>query len=207
MRKLLVIALMLMPAAAWAAGGAELTPQVGYMWGGTQNYNSSAVFPLGGSIHANANVTYGGTIGAEVKPGYFAELSYHYQGTDLIIRPTGQKDFKGDNLTTQYFLLQGARNLVSKGTSAPFVLGGVGVVDYNSYGSSRTFLAFDFGVGVKKQINPKVGLRLQVRGLVPVQWLSGGAYFGTGGSGVSVGASTSLIQGDVSAGLTFKLGS
>jgi opacity protein-like surface antigen len=207
MRKLLIVALMLAPTAAWAAGGAELTPQVGYMWGGTQEFIGSGLYPLGGDLHANANVTYGGTLGFAIRPGYDFELSYHYQSTDLLIRPNGQKSFKGDDLTTQYFLLQGARNLPAKGKAAPFVLGGVGMVSYNAYNTSKNFLAFDFGGGVKMAINPKVGLRLQVRGLLPVQWFSTGVYFGTGGSGVSVSGSSSLIQGDASLGLTFKLGS
>lgn len=193
--------------ASAAEGGLELTPQFGWQWGGTQEYWGTPSFPDGGSIHANANVTYGGTLGAELRPGYHGELSFHYQSTDLINRPDRNPSAKLATLTTQYYLLQGRRVISISEGATPFVLGGVGTVIYNGGGESKWYLAFTAGAGATVAFSESVGLRLQARALIPVQWFGTGLYFGAGGSGFGASSGTTLIQGDASLGLTFNLGS
>jgi len=190
-----------------AQGGLELTPQFGYQWGGTQNYSAYYAYPYGGSIHLNANVTYGGTLSKELRPGYHGEISYHYQSTDLINRPSNGKDATLGTVSTQYIMLQGRSSVPKAGKTTPFLLGGVGTVGYSGFGTSYWYFAFDAGVGADIQVNEKVGIRLQTRALIPIQWFTTGVYISSGGSGVTTGGSTTLIQGDASIGITFKLGS
>jgi opacity protein-like surface antigen len=207
-KRLLVSLLMLVPAVAGASkpGDKMLTGQVGYQWGGTQEIGSTPSYPVGGSLHTNANMNFGGALGISPRPFYRVEFAYSYQGTDLLIRQNGRPDQKLDDISTQYYMLHGVREMPPKGKATPFAFGGIGAAGFSSLGTSKWFFAFDFGAGTEVDLNEKAALRLQVRGMVPVQWFSTGVYFGSGGSGVSAGGGSSIIQGDVSAGLTFKLG-
>jgi hypothetical protein len=56
-------------------------------------------------------------------------------------------------------------------------------------------------------MNPKTALRLQARMLLPINWVSGGFYFGSGGSGATISGGSAIIQGDASLGIVMKLGS
>jgi opacity protein-like surface antigen len=61
------------------------------------------------------------------------------------------------------------------------------------------------GGGVKIEMSDKVGLRLQGRLLIPMQFEGGSVYVGTGGAGVAIGAYTAFVQGDFSGGIYFRL--
>lgn len=212
MRRLLVLTLLFsVPAIASAGqlsqvGEVELTPQIGWQWGGTQDYSSGFGYPAGGSLHAEANLNYGGTLSVVARPGYAVEIGYNYQSTDLTNRPVGAPEYKLADLGTHYILVSGRRELPAAGRATPFVLGGLGAVGFYASDVSQWFWAFTVGGGVKTELSPKMALRLQVRALVPVQWGNTSMYFGSGGSSVSVSGGSSLFQGDVSAGLVFKLG-
>jgi hypothetical protein len=39
-----------------------------------------------------------------------------------------------------------------------------------------------------------------------MQWTSGGIYFGSGGSGLTLSGGSAIAQGDASLGITFMLG-
>jgi len=52
----------------------------------------------------------------------------------------------------------------------------------------------------------RIGIRLQGRLLMPLYFAGAGVYFGSGGSGLSVGAGSTILQGDLTAGLIIGLG-
>jgi opacity protein-like surface antigen len=211
-RSLAVFALVGL-AAGFAAGPAaaqkppnELIPLVGYQWGGTLNYTS-------GDVHANAAMNYGGILSVPVKPGYSLELSYTYQSTDLIARPNVGKTFKLLDLGTHYMQLSGRRDLAPPGQkTTPFVLGGLGATVFSpsssSFGTFNTQWLFSLnaGAGVNVAMNEKVGLRLQARLLLPINWVSGGVYFGSGGGGATISGGSAICQGDATLGIVLKLG-
>jgi hypothetical protein len=62
-----------------------------------------------------------------------------------------------------------------------------------------------FGGGIKKYISDRVGLRLQLRILMPIYWAGGSLWVGTGGVGYGLGAGTALVQGDATVGLIIRL--
>jgi len=200
------------PASAQQSRGAELMPTFGWQWGGTVDYTYSGV---AGDVHVNAAPTYGGTISIPVRPGYWGEIGYWYQGSELIARPAGNgiKDFKIFDLATHYLQFSGVRALrPPQGKAMPYVMGGLGTTVFDPgsspYGDFNTQWLFSMsaGGGVRVTMNDKVSLRLQARLLLPINWVSGGFYFGTGGSGVSVSGGSALPQGDATLGLSFKLG-
>ena len=211
MRRLLPIAVLLLvlPAAAQAQhrGDRELTGQVGWMWGGTQDYTSNYYSFPPGDVHANANVTYGGALTYYQQENLGTEIAYNYQSTDLMIRPQGLKESKLANLTTQYIQINGLRMQPMNEKTDGFVLGGLGTTVYSAEGYSTQWLfSIAAGLGVHVRVNPKVALRLQSRILVPMRFTSGSFYFGSNGAAVSVGGGTAIVQGEATAGLSFLLG-
>jgi hypothetical protein len=200
---------LLSSAPAWAQQGERgvvITPTVGWQWGGTLQFT-------GGDVHINAATNYGGTIGTEVRPGLFAELGYTYQASKVIGRPNLGPDFHLFDLGTHYYQISGL-HFIPRGESkaTPYLIGGLGMTIFDPHSSqygdfgSKTLFSMSLGGGVRVAMNPKVSIRLQSRLLLPINWASGGVYFGTGGSGLSVSGGSSLPQGDASLGISFKLG-
>jgi hypothetical protein len=207
---LTLVGALLLPAAAGAqmVGDKEITPQVGWQWGGTQEYSNYVGYPAG-DFHSNAALNYGGTLSIYIRDYYAAEISYSYQSTDLILRPNGQIETSLGTMASQYMQLQGLRVLPVKPDKVDVIgIGGLGAAVFSAEGfDSRWLFAMTAGIGAKFHMNEKTSLRLQSRLLLPIQWGESGFYFGTGGSGISVGGGSTLVQGDVSLGLSMKLGS
>jgi hypothetical protein len=210
-----VLAFVIMIAPRAHAQGREtmITPMIGYQWGGTVHYTDPYGFYSAGDVHANAAMSYGGALTVGIRPGYWGEINYMYQHTDLIVRPAYSPNFKLADLGTHYIQLSGLRALRPPGGPVtPFVIGGMGMTVYSpsnvSYHglNSQYLFSISLGGGIIKDINPKTSLRLQARFLMPIQWTSGGVYFGTGGSGLTISGGSTIAQGDASLGLTFKLG-
>lgn len=203
----LVCGLAIIARPAHAQRRVELTPQAGWLWGGTFEFTN-------GDVHINAAPEYGVTLGVEVHPGYFAELGYQYQASEMIGRPNGARSLTLFDMSTHYIHASGRQMFPTQGRAQPFVLGGVGMTIYapgstNYPGlqvNSQYLLSFSMGGGVQVPMNEKIDLRLQARALIPVSWVSGGIYFGSGGGGVTITGGSAILQGDASLGLTFKLG-
>jgi hypothetical protein len=208
MRWLWMVVLTMLPAAAWAqrAGDRQLTGQVGWQWGGTQDYTTYSGYPAG-SVHAEAAMNYGGTFTAFMHEGQALEIAYSYQATDLIVRPTGIPSFKLADMACQTIHLNGLRMLPAGGGKAePFVLGGLGTSVFSTQGySSRWLFSIAAGLGVMVPVNDRLGLRAQGRMIVPMSFSSGAFYFGNGGASISV-SGQAFLQGDASIGLSLKLG-
>jgi hypothetical protein len=214
----LAVGLIAAPRAFAQSREMTITPQIGWQWGGTVNYTDPYGYYAVGSIHANAALSYGGALTVAIRPGYWGQIDYMYQGTDLMVRPSVGQSFKLCNLGTHYIQLSGLRALRPPGEKAtPYVIGGMGMTifspgssdlaaPYNGTLNSQYLFSISVGGGAMVDINPKVALRLQARFLMPIQWTSGSVYFGTGGSGLAVSGGSAIAQGDASLGLTFKLG-
>src|SRR5262245_57332998 len=110
MRIACVVAVLLLPSLAWAQtrGQSELTGQVGWQYGGTQDYVAYSGYSAG-DFHANAALNFGGLLSHYVQDYYAIEIGYSYQKTDLMVRPTGFKDTKVGDLSTHYIQLYGTR--------------------------------------------------------------------------------------------------
>jgi len=193
---------------AHAQRSTELTPFAGWMWGGTLDY-------VDGSIHVNAAPNYGGMLSVEVRPSEFIDLSYWYQGADVIARPRGFPEFKFMKLGTHYIQAGGTKYLMPIGSNkvVPFATGGIGMTIFSPSNppagvnvSGQTVFSLAVGGGLRFEVNEKVAVRAQARLLLPTQLWGASAWFGTGGGGVSV-SGTSIAQGDATLGVVIKLGS
>jgi hypothetical protein len=76
--------------------------------------------------------------------------------------------------------------------------------------ASESRFAVGLNGGVKIGLSHRIALQLRGGILMPMQFGGGGLFcsIGTGGSGcgVNVGASTTIIQGDISGGIVLRLG-
>jgi len=205
-RVALLTALLTATMASSAGAQAMLTPMVGWQWGGTLDFVS-------GDVHIEAATSYGGALSFPVRPGYMGELMYTYQASEVTARPNVGPSFKLFDMSTQYFQINGVRSLgYGDSKATPFVLGGLGMTVFSpgesSLGNFDTQFLFSItaGGGVMVQASDKMAIRLQARFLLPMNYTSGGAYFGTGGSGFSVSGGTAMPQGDAHLGVVIKLG-
>jgi hypothetical protein len=62
------------------------------------------------------------------------------------------------------------------------------------------------GAGGKVYISDRVGIKLQARVLIPMQFSGAGFWCGTGGCGVGVGTWTQFVEADFTGGLFVQLG-
>jgi hypothetical protein len=190
-----------------ATAAFEVTPTVGWQWGGTLDYSA------GGDVHANAALNYGGTIGAMIRPGEWYEVGYSYQATDLIGRPPGAPEFKVFDLATHYIQIAGGRNLMpaATGRAWPYVIGGLGMTIFSPgtptvplNPDTQYLFSASLGGGVRVTVNERVDLRLQTRLLLPMNFTEGSFYFGSGGGAVSVSGGTVMPQGEATLGITIR---
>lgn len=213
MKKIFLLTVVLLTAVSFSKAQVQLTAYTGYQFGSAINvygYNASGRYKM------KSSQDFGGMLGLEVRPGTLVEFSYTYMGTSATIERAGlvanslgdvdihyyqvggvQESAVGDNVDLFGTLTFGGTTFVPKNSSFTGENGNVYRLD------NKTYFSVGVGGGVKLWLSNVVGVRIQARMLMPVTW--GGFYFGTGGSGATVGSA--MISGDVGGGLIFKLGS
>ncbi|MEI8110440.1 MAG: porin family protein [Chitinophagia bacterium] len=93
----------------------------------------------------------------------------------------------------------------------PYVGGMMGMTIFSiknsDAGGTRTATKFGYGVkiGTNIYVTELVGIKLQAQLMSVAQAVGGGAYFGTGGSGVGITTYSSMLQIGLGGGLVFKL--
>jgi len=180
----------------------EITPMVGWQWGGTIDAAQ------GGDLHFDAGYNYGGSLGVQMEPALTGEVSWSVEKSKAVLRPTGVlPDTTLFDVDIHYFQLAGLRDL-REGPVRPFVLGSIGATMLDPKASaldSHWFFSLGIGLGVRAPLSERLGLRVQSRFLLPMQFDSGSIFCGSGGCAGSVSGGIAMPQGDVSAGLSLKL--
>jgi hypothetical protein len=203
--------LLAAPGAARAAGALlEVTPMVGWQWGGTLDYSS------GGDVHVNAALNYGGALGVMIRPMEWGEVSYSYQASEVIARPPAAPEFKLFDLGTHYIQASGGRYVMPPDSSRranPYLIGGLGMTILSPGSASvpinvdtQYLFSVSAGGGIRVVMNEKVDLRLQARLLLPMNFTEGSFYFGSGGAAVGLSGGTFMPQGEATLCVTIKGG-
>jgi len=203
MRRLaLMSALPLLLAAAplAAQAGLEITPTVGYRFGGTVESDA-------GLFAANSNVAWGGTIGYRVKPDGLVELVYSRQSTSITFDPdTSGKVTIGD-AAIEYIQLGGALEFGHNPNTKPYfamTVGGTHFAPQNSGLGSDWRFSFGFALGMKTYLSQHVGLRAQAR--LWMSTLSSDTQFWCtlpGGCVIHASNGVFFTQGELSGGMIF----
>lgn len=187
----------------------ELTPSAGYMFNGKIQF-------VEGVIDLKNAPSFGLSLSTASEGDFDVELDYTWAlNTDLEFKSSGSLAYP--DFTTQVNVHQVTLNAINylgrTETIRPFFnLGaGVSIFDIAETGvEDPVRLSLNIGVGLKYDINDRLGFRVQSRLIAPVHFEGVGLYagIGTGGSsaGVSLNASVPIFEADVRAGLIIKLG-
>lgn len=182
----------------------EITPFWGYQFGGRTPTSK-------GDIYITDNYNYGIQVAVATPIGASVEFLYSHQPSNLKRKTT--RPFEPPitetlfDLHADYYMLGVVRS-VQSGKVSPFGAGYLGVASFKpqqSGYSTENMFAVAFGGGAKIRFNDRVGLRLQGRLMIPVQWASGGLWCGTGGCDIGVGANSTILQLDLDAGIIIYL--
>jgi hypothetical protein len=190
-----------MPPRSSRARGIELFGFYGYQFGGAVPTNL-------GDINIIDTGNYGLALDFEVRRGVALELLYNRQDTQLELseRTTGIKRNLFD-MDVNYFQI-GVVRMQRRGKVAPFGTFTIGAAYFHpksaQYEDEWRF-SVTGGVGVKVDTSDKLGFRLQFNLLMPIQWSGASLWCGTGGCDIGVGGGTSLIQGNITGGLYYRL--
>lgn len=181
----------------------ELTGFYGY------SFNSKANTYYG-KYRVQDSPNYGGILSVELSPDMFVELMYNRTDTWMEYYYTAQPQRM--DVSTEYYQLGGLRQF-GPGQVKPFGVVTLGMARLNmkdTYGDYTSGDAFRFaatiGGGAKILLGDKLGIRLQARLGMPMElnglWIGGG----TGGASGGVTFRVPIVQFDLSAGLTLRLG-
>ncbi len=179
----------------------ELTPMVGYA------LNGSLVF-TSGKVKFDDNINYGLALSVATRYGTFIEAMYSFTASKTYytsyILGSGNKSF---TTNINYIQLGGVKEF-KDGQIRPFgslSLGASGFVPQERGYESWWSFAMNLGLGVKINISEKIGIRLQARMLMPLDFYGIGIFCGTGGCGGGVSLSSNVIQGDFMGGLVIGI--
>lgn len=207
MKKILILLFALFSIGAFAQ--LEISPTVGYFFGGKTNFYE-------GSLKIKDNINYGVHLGYDAGGYSGGEFSYAVSISEAQWRPNlsyidrlPAKDF---DIQTHIFLLGGFKGIELSG---PQLIGfgtfKAGAIYYNASNVDDVWrFLVSLGGGLKYFINDRVGLKFQANMYLPMYFNGGGFYCGIGSGGSNCGASVNstvvIFQGDLTAGLIFKLG-
>jgi hypothetical protein len=191
----------------------ELTPFGGYFFAGKVTVSE-------GDLNVKNGGNYGFTMGMNIQPGLQVEFMFNRLDTRLVLKEwrTGTSRDLFD-MSVNYFHLGAiydAKQFEGGILFTNFSLGATLFAPTNvnfedKDGNLITSVEDDwrfsigFGGGIKKYLSDKIGLRLQLRVLMPIYWAGGSIYVGSGGAGFGLGAGTALVQGDATVGLIIRL--
>ncbi len=178
-------------------------------FGGYMTYSSVAVRE--GDLQFKDGPNYGFGIDVAIQRGVFVELNYTHNQTSVRL-----KRFNGFNedlfdMNTHYFQI-GAQYEFKKSPKQkafPYTLATLGATLFDAKDptlSDEWRFSVAFGGGGKFYLSDKIGLRLQARMLLPMTFSGGGAWCGTGGCSVGLGAWAVIVQFDFTVGVFIRLG-
>ena len=157
--------LVLIPAAARAERGFEITPFAGFRFGGSFEDNTT-----GTDFKVGETGSFGLILGLRDTPETHYELFYSFQRTEL----RGSGTFGGAplfDLDIHYLHLGGTYEFPGEKKVVPFISGGLGVTFLVPTGAgldSSTNFSLSLGGGAKIPVTGKAGLRFEGRGYMTI---------------------------------------
>ena len=172
---------------------------------------SSDVNVSEGEVIVQSNPNYGAAISFETERNVQAELIWIGQQTTMDFKRTNGITEPLFDIGIHYFqfgVIYEFRQ-VSVQKVFPFMSFSLGTTLFtptNGEYSDEWLFSITFGGGGKFYISNNVGLRLQARLLLPLNFSGGGMWCGPSGCGVAVGTWTSFLQADLTGGIFVRLG-
>ena len=171
------------------------------------------------NIKVSDKGSYGVAGGIRVRDDMLAEFEWNHTENEVSFREYLPLGGLGDPvvvpITLNYYML-GFNYLVPYNEPlVPYGLVNLGVLNVKStgqqpYNNSVNYFTAGLGGGLRYYLTDNIGIRIQARLLLPMQFggIGFGCGIGTGGGGCGAGASTytNIIQGDFTGGIVLKLG-
>ena len=164
-----------------------------------------------GDLNIYSNPNYGVGLGFEVDRGIQAELIWIGQKTFAELQRWQGGTEPLFDLYIHYFqagVVYEFRH-TRKQKAFPFTSFSLGATMFSPIESSvddEWRFSVTFGVGGKFYLSDKVGLRLQARLLLPLNFTSAGMWCGPYGCSVGVGSWATFVQADFTGGIFVRLG-
>lgn len=202
MRRLAVLAVLIASATTPLTAQTlwEISPTVGYRYGGTVNSET-------GKFAANDGFTWGGTIGYRVKSDGLVEVVYSRQETNILFDPDTAAEVTVGDAAIEYFQFGGALEFGNNERTKPFFVLTVGAThlapESSGLGDDWRF-SFGGQLGVKTYLGRHFGLRAQAR--IWMTTLSSDTDFWCalpGGCVIVASNAVFFTQGEFSGGLIF----
>ena len=183
----------------------EITPIVGYQFGGQMNFYE-------GQFKGDGNLNYGLTVDIPLRDIvslelYWSEMQTSYQWDSYDY---GLATFEYD-VNVHYFQVGSCKQDYLGSSDKVMGFGsltmGAAWFDVQDEEIADVWrFAMTLGGGLKIFFSDRVGIRLQGRMLLPMYFGGSTYYVGMGGSGVSVSSYGCLVQGDFTGGLIIMVG-
>jgi hypothetical protein len=164
-----------------------------------------------GELNVYSNPNYGASISFEVDRGLQAELLWIGQETTMDL-----KQFNGItkplfDIGINYFHIGAIYEFKqnSKQKAFPFTSFSLGATWFDPVGTNyddEWRFSIALGGGGKFYLSDRVGLRLQARLLLPLNFSSVGMWCGSGGCSATVGSWVTFLQADFTGGIFIRLG-
>ncbi|HWC15949.1 MAG TPA: outer membrane beta-barrel protein [Terriglobales bacterium] len=192
----------------WGQGGFELTPMVGYRFGGNIELVNPVSNPTARKLQIESNPAYGVALNHGVHDNIQVEFQWSRQDTHINSRSrvTNTSSRLFGAYVDQYhanFLFHPAE---SGWHTLPFAVFGLGATTFSPRASlsSRTQFSFELGGGIKHFFAPHFGLRLEAK-WTPSYLRSNEEWFCNGfGECYSVSDPIYAQQGEVISGIIFR---
>lgn len=191
----------------------ELTGFGGWLWTGS-------IPAWRQNIKVSDMGNYGITVGTTVRDQTVAEFEWNHTENTATFREYELDGSLGQvrnvGLTLNYYMIGIQHEVGFDDQVKPYGLVNIGMLNArseafgNNSSQTNNWFAAGFGGGIKYFLSDHIGIRLQARLLVPMQFggVGFGCGIGTGGGGCGAGVSTysNIIQGDFTGGVVLKLG-
>ena len=164
-----------------------------------------------GDLNVYSNPNYGASIAFEVDRGLQAELLWIGQQTTMDLKQLNGITKTLFDIGIHYFHAGAIYEFrqTSKQKAFPFMSFSLGATWFTPVGTTyddEWRFSIAFGGGGKFYLSDKIGIRLQARLLLPLNFNSVGMWCGTGGCSATVGSWATFVQADFTAGVFFRLG-
>lgn len=164
-----------------------------------------------GQLNIYSNPNYGAGISFEVQRGVQAEVFWIGQQTPMELKRNNGLTEPLFDVGIHYFqagaVYEFRQN--SKQRAFPFTSFSLGATLFSpidSDFSEEWRFSITFGGGGKIYLSDNVGVRLQARLLMPLNFSGAGMWCGSGGCSVGVGSWATLLQADFTGGIFVRLG-
>ncbi|MBK9105361.1 MAG: porin family protein [Saprospiraceae bacterium] len=144
-----------------------------------------------------------------IQPGAAMELIYLRSDADAYYDSYYDKRIEG-KVGLNYILLGATRyapinDVVSGFGTFDMGVGFTSNIDESLSSSNVTKFAIGGRLGLRIAPNDKISLRVHAQILSPVQWIGGGVYFGTGGSGAGVSTGSTIWQFQFGGSVNYRI--